>query len=113
VVFLNACSTGLHRYERGGYFQGLSAALLRSGAYSVISSLIPLFDNQSEEFAVEFYKRLLETHSVSSSLRKARIAIREKYKDQIHWIPYVHYGSPFVEMKPTFWFKWMQRLRLP
>ncbi|MGC1119466.1 MAG: CHAT domain-containing tetratricopeptide repeat protein [Candidatus Methanofastidiosia archaeon] len=102
VVFLNSCSTGLHRYERGGYFQGLSAALLKSGAYSVISSLIPLFDEPSKEFAITFYKRLLETHSVSRSLREARIAIRDEYKDQIHWIPYVHYGSPFLEVKPTF-----------
>lgn len=104
IVFLNACETGLHRYGRGGYYQGLSAAFLKNGAHSVISSLIPLFDESSKKFATEFYERLKETRSVSQSLKEARISMKEarismkkekKYKLQIYWIPYIHYGSPF------------------
>ncbi|MBU6997692.1 MAG: CHAT domain-containing protein [Theionarchaea archaeon] len=111
VVFLNACDSGLHKYTKGGYFQGLSAVFLKNGAHAVISSLIPLFDDESKDFAIRFYKNLLETHSVSRSLREARIAIRDMYKDQIHWIPYVHYGSPFLEIDPTS--KSMQKPGLP
>jgi CHAT domain-containing protein/lipopolysaccharide biosynthesis regulator YciM len=95
IVFLNACETGQHRYERGGYFQGLSAAFLKNGVHSVISSLIPLVDYTSGEFASEFYNNLLKSKSVSQSLKEARTKIKNKYKAQIYWIPYLHYGSPF------------------
>ena len=95
IVFLNACETGKHKYERGGYYQGLSAAFLKNGAHSVISSLIPIFEEPSKDFAVIFYEELLKTRSVSKSLKKARISVKETYKSEIHWIPYLHYGSPF------------------
>ncbi|MBU7029234.1 MAG: CHAT domain-containing protein [Theionarchaea archaeon] len=97
LVFLNACETGQHRYERGGYYQGLSAAFLKNGAHSVISSLIPLFDNASKEFADKFYSNLLTPKSVSQSLKEARNWIRNRkgYEAQVYWIPYLHYGLPF------------------
>lgn len=95
VVFLNACETGRHKYAGGGYYQGLPAVFLKNGAHSVISSLIPLFDEESKEFSLIFYGELLKTHSVSQSLKKARICIRKAYESQVHWIPYLHYGSPF------------------
>ncbi len=96
IVFLDACETGLHEYKGGGYYQGLSAAFLKNGAHSVISSLIPLFDEQSKEFADEFYRNLLASECVSQSLKKARKWAKDKKKaPQIYWIPYLHYGSPF------------------
>ncbi len=94
VVFLNACETGQHKYAAGGYYQGLPAVFLKNGASSVISSLVPIFDEPSKEFALHFYDNLLRTQSVSQSLKKARTWSKNKYKAQIHWIPYIHYGSP-------------------
>ena len=94
VVFLNACQTGQHRYMGGGYFQGLSAVFLRNGAHSVISSMVPLFDEPSKNFSLCFYETLLTSHSVSESLRRARICTKNKYRAQVYWLPYVHYGAP-------------------
>jgi len=94
VVFLNACETGQHKYAGGGYYQGLPAVFLKNGAHSIISSLVPIFDNPSKEFAVTFYETLLHTQSVSESLKKTRIWSKNKYKAQIYWVPYIHYGSP-------------------
>ena len=94
VVFLNACETGQHKYAGGGYYQGLPAVFLKNGAHSVISSLVPIFDEHSKEFALHFYEHLLDTHSVSKSLKKARIWARNTDEAQIFWIPYIHYGSP-------------------
>jgi len=95
VVFLNACETGQRKYAGGGHFQGLSSVLLRNGAHSVISSLYPIFDHASRDFATHFYQELLQTHSVCTSLQKARFRIKNKYGTHIYWIPYIHYGSPF------------------
>jgi len=94
VVFLNACETGQHKYAAGGYYQGLPAVFLKNRAHSVVSSLVPIFDEPSKEFALHFYDNLLHTHSVSQSLKKARTWSKNKYKAQIYWIPYIHYGSP-------------------
>jgi CHAT domain-containing protein len=94
VAFLNACETGQHKYAGGGHFQGLSSVLLRNGAHSVISSLCPIVDHTSRDFAIHFYKELLQTHSVGISLQKARFHIKNKYGPHIYWIPYIHYGSP-------------------
>jgi len=94
VIFLNACETGWHKYAGGGYYQGLPTVFLKNGAHSVVSSLIPIFDNPSKEFAIKFYETLLHTQSVSESLKKTRIWSKNKYKAQIYWIPYIHYGPP-------------------
>ena len=94
IIFLNACETGKHKYAGGGYYQGLPAVFLKNGAHSVVSSLIPLFENHSKEFALHFYDNLLYTHSVSESLKRTRIWAQTKYKAPIHWVPYIHYGPP-------------------
>ena len=94
VIFLNACETGQHKYAGGGYYQGLPAVFLKNGAHSVVSSLVPIFDNHSREFATYFYETLLQTHSVATALKKAREQIRDTYKAQIYWVPYIHYGPP-------------------
>lgn len=94
IVFLNACETGQQRYAGGGYYQGLPAVFLKNGAHSVISSLVPVFDESSKNVALHFYETLLCTHSVPQSLRKARIWAKDTYKAQIYWIPYIHYGLP-------------------
>jgi len=94
IMFLNACETGQHKYAGGGYYQGLPAVFLKNGAHSVVSSLVPIFDEHSKEFAVKFYETLLHTQSVTKALKKARVWIRDKYEAQIYWIPYIHYGPP-------------------
>jgi len=94
IIFLNACETGRHKYAGGGYYQGLPAVFLKNGAFSVISSLVPVFDVSSKEFALHFYEILLTTHSVSKALKKARIWAKNKYEAQIYWVPYIHYGPP-------------------
>jgi len=92
-VFLNACETGKHKYAGGGHFQGLAQAFLKSGASNVISSLVPLFDQPSTDFAVSFYTAL-RSLSVVTALKDTRRRIRKKYRAQIYWLPYIHYGSP-------------------
>ena len=92
VIFLNACETGQQKYAGGGYYQGLPAVFLKNGAHSVVSSLIPVFDEPSKEFGIQFYENLLNTRSVTRSLKETRIWAKNEYKAHIYWIPYIHYG---------------------
>lgn len=93
-VFLNACETGKQKYIGGGHFQGLAQAFLRNGASHVVSSLVPLFDESSRNFAEFFYDKMLSGESVTGSLLYARKRTKKKYEAHVHWLPYIHYGSP-------------------
>jgi hypothetical protein len=103
LVFLNACETGVTANEAQGqekvsYFQqpaeGLASAFIYGGALGCIGSLWPVYDKPAAEFAVEFYKRLLEGYMVGEALRATRTEIRERYPDQIAWASYLYYGDP-------------------
>ncbi|KYK38853.1 MAG: hypothetical protein AYK18_00660 [Theionarchaea archaeon DG-70] len=94
IVFLNALGTGPRKYLEENHYQGLPTIFLKNGACSVISLMTPILDKHAKEFAIHFYDNLLETHSVATSLKKARIQVRDNYQAQVSWIPYVHYGSP-------------------
>jgi CHAT domain-containing protein len=103
LVFLNACETGVTANEAQGqervtYFQqpaeGLASAFIYGGALGCIGSLWPVYDKPAAEFAVEFYKRLLEGYMVGEALRATRAEIKERYPDQIAWASYLYYGDP-------------------
>lgn len=93
LVFLSACETGKHKYIGGGHFQGLAQAFLKSGASTVISSLIPLYDSPSRDFALTFYEHLFSHKNVGTALQDTRKKMKEKYKAHIYWLPYIHYSS--------------------
>ena len=94
LIYLSACETGKHIYAGGGHFQGLAQAFLKKGASNVVSSLIPLYDNPSRDFASSFYEALLSHKSVSTALQETRRKIKRKYEIPGYWLPYIHYGSP-------------------
>jgi hypothetical protein len=103
LVFLNACETGVTANEAQGqervtYFQqpaeGLASAFIYGGALGCIGSLWPVYDRPAAEFAVEFYKGLLEGTMIGEALRATRVEIRNRYPDQIAWASYLYYGDP-------------------
>ena len=94
LIYLSACETGKHIYAGGGHFQGLAQAFLKKGASNVVSSLIPLYDNPSRDFASSFYEALSSHKSVSTALQETRRKIKRKYDIPGYWLPYIHYGSP-------------------
>jgi hypothetical protein len=103
LVFLNACQTGRSANASapqsvGEYFwkpaQGLASAFLYGGALGCVGSLWPVYDDPAAEFAIEFYRQVLEGQMLGEAMRLARRAAREKYPDSITWASFVLYGDP-------------------
>jgi hypothetical protein len=103
LVFLNACQTGRTANANtpqsvGEYFwkpaEGLASAFLYGGALGCVGSLWPVYDDPAAEFAVEFYKQVLEGQPIGEAMRLTRRAIRSRFPDSITWAAFVLYGDP-------------------
>ncbi len=77
LAVLSACETARGRVRKGEGALSLSRAFLYAGARSVVSSMWPVDDRETERTMKVFYDGMLsEGLTVSSSLRAARLAIR-------------------------------------
>lgn len=103
LVFLNACESGRTANEQdlqtvGQYLQkpaeGLASAFIYGGALGCIGALWPVYDQPAAEFAVNFYRQVLEGAMIGEAMRQARLAIKHQYPDQITWAAFALYGDP-------------------
>ena len=94
LVVLSACETGLGDVRTGEGVFGLRRAFVVAGAKAVVISLWKVADEQTLELMKEFYRRVVAGEYGSVALRKARLAMREKYGDTLHWGAFVYQGDP-------------------
>jgi CHAT domain-containing protein len=103
LVFLNACESGrtaneeepqsIHQYFHAPA-AGLASAFVYGGAPACVGALWPIYDEPAADFAVVFYRHLLEGYTMGEAVRRSRLASREKYPDSITWAAFVLYGDP-------------------
>jgi len=93
-VFLSACETNLHDFERADEVQSLSAAFLAAGARDVISTLWTVEDVSSTILALMFYDRRRAGLGGAAALRYAQRWLRDTSKPTklnvlaaMAWIP--------------------------
>jgi len=100
LVFANSCKsgqTGAWQIDpsAGERVFGMASAFLLTGVQHYIGALWDVLDQPSYHFAACFYKELLKDEPVGEALRKARIALIEKFGEEtIVWASYVLYGNP-------------------
>jgi CHAT domain-containing protein len=103
LFYLNACETGRVASEERpqGVFryaarlvEGLASALIPRGALGCIGALWTIYDRPAAEFAVDFYRRLLEGQTTGEAIRQARLESKSRYPEQITWASPVLYGDP-------------------
>lgn len=100
LVFLNACESSRtanepeERSYLGHQSEGLASAFLYGGAVACVGSRWPVFDRSAGEFAVAFYKHLLEGNIVGEALRLAREESYAARGDEVTWATYALYGDP-------------------
>jgi CHAT domain-containing protein len=63
------------------------------GALGYIGCLWPIYDRPAADFAIHFYRQVLEGHMIGEAMRLARVEIRKTYPDQITWAAFVLYGD--------------------
>jgi hypothetical protein len=107
LVFLNACQTGRTANESapqsvGEYFwkpaEGLASALLYGGALGCVGSLWPVYDEPAADFAVEFYRQVLEGQMIGEAMRESRRKIKASHPESITWAAFVLYGDPTFQL---------------
>ncbi|HUY00234.1 MAG TPA: CHAT domain-containing protein [Candidatus Deferrimicrobium sp.] len=100
IVFANACESGTQSLGKEKKYQGqifgIASGFLMGGIKNYIGTFTYVNDVSSVDFAVEFYKNLVQKReTVGSSLRQARKFIIKKYgKEDILWASYMLYGDP-------------------
>jgi hypothetical protein len=108
LVFLNACESGATANERSqagptrGYLasylqkpaEGLASAFIYGGALGCIGTLWPVYDGPAARFAVQFYLKVLEGHTLGEAVRLARDENRKEFPKYITWASFVLYGDP-------------------
>lgn len=94
LVMLSACQTGVAYVSSGDELLGLSRAVFRAGASSLVASLWKVNDESTAALAVEFYSELLRGRTKTEALRGAALRVRERYPHPYYWAPFVLLGDP-------------------
>ncbi|MFB3909494.1 MAG: CHAT domain-containing protein [Candidatus Eisenbacteria bacterium] len=110
LAVLSCCRTARGAIVSGEGMQGLSTALLCSGASSVAATLWPVEDEAAQRFAACFYDELAGGATVSGALMRAREAIREdpRTRHPFFWAGFVVLGDgslriPIQPARPVPW----------
>ena len=77
VVVLAACDTAEGPLRRGEGVLSLARGVLAAGAATVVATLAPVADQESEQLFVEFHRRLAAGLTVAEAMRQAQlVAVR-------------------------------------
>jgi CHAT domain-containing protein len=94
LVVLSACDTGLGDILTGEGVFGLRRAFVLAGAQTLVMSLWKVPDQQTKELMLDFYKHLLSGKGRAEALRKAQLAMKQKYQDPYYWGAFICQGNP-------------------
>lgn len=75
LVTLSSCESGHGKPEDNDGLLGLNRAFVYAGAPNVVFSLWKVYDKVSASLMVDFYARILESHSFSEALRAAKLRV--------------------------------------
>src|SRR6185436_7115925 len=95
LVFLNACHSGRGAPSLTGV-AGLASSFLRAGAGAFVGSLWSLDDEQACYFAEDFYRHLFSGLEIGESVRRARLALRERFPGFNNWLAYTVFAHPLA-----------------
>ena len=84
LVTLSACETGLGQVLSGDDVIGLTRGFLYAGAGSVVASLWPVSDAETQFLMTGFY-RSLKTQPKADALRQAQLETLRRYPHPFYW----------------------------
>ncbi len=84
LVTLSACETGMGKVLSGDDVVGLTRGFLYAGANSIVASLWPVSDDETQFLMTSFYSNL-KTRPKAEALRQAQLVTRKKYPHPFFW----------------------------
>jgi CHAT domain-containing protein len=73
LLVLSSCESGIGKLVKGEGMMAMTRGFFYSGARNIIFSLWKVYDKQTNDLMIEFYRHVLAGNSFSSSLRKAKL----------------------------------------
>ncbi len=111
LVTLSACRSAEVAPLRGQEVFGHVTGLLGGGVRSVLAGLWPLADQETRPFMWRFYRHRL-LHDLPTALSLAqREALADADGSPLFWAAHVLFGDPAALPAPSFWWRWLARLR--
>ncbi len=92
LVILSACETGLGDVENGEGVYGLQRAFLVAGTKFLITSLVKVDDQATQEMMGYFYANYLNSNDISDSLYKSQVSLRKNYPNPLIWGSFILVG---------------------
>ncbi len=100
LVVANGCQSGqtdqwkiTSKYEEEIF--GIANAFLVSGVQHYIGTFWDILDEPGLEFALAFYRAMLDGNHIGEAVRQARMHLIDKYGEEtIVWASYMLYGDP-------------------
>ncbi|WP_406486065.1 tetratricopeptide repeat protein [Streptomyces phaeochromogenes] len=94
LVVLSACQTGLGCQHLGEGVMGLRRAFSQAGARTVVMSLWPVPDTETQTLMTDFYRRVQEGEERAVALRNAQLELRKQRPAPYWWGAFVCHGDP-------------------
>jgi CHAT domain-containing protein len=94
LVVLSACESGLGEIQAGEGVFGLRRAFVLAGAATLVVSLWPVPDEQTQLLMGDFYGRLLAGAPRVEALRSAQLVLKATYPDPRWWGAFICIGDP-------------------
>src|SRR6266581_3851208 len=76
----------------------LADNLIAAGAGAVITMRWPVNIQCSREFATLFYQELADGMSLGEAIKRTRVIMAQRHKEDFSWMSYVLYGDPSVAL---------------
>jgi CHAT domain-containing protein len=93
LVTLSACESGRNQVIAGDEIMGLTRAFLSAGAAALVVSLWLAQDTTTAELMESFYRELEGGAGRAEALRRAQLALKERYTHPFYWAPFVLVGQ--------------------
>ena len=93
LVTLSACESARNEVFAGDELIGLTRAFLGAGAATLVASLWLVQDETTLEMMETWYEHLSTGVGRAAALRKAQLALKDKYPHPYFWAPFVLIGQ--------------------
>ena len=94
LVVLSACESGLGAIQAGEGVFGLRRAFVLAGASTLIVSLWPVPDAQTQVLMCDLYRRLQAGVPRVDALRESQLALKATFPDPRFWGAFICVGDP-------------------
>jgi CHAT domain-containing protein len=93
LVTLSACESARNEVFAGDELIGLTRAFLGAGAATLLASMWLVQDETTPELMETWYEHLSTGVGRAEALRKAQLALKDKYPHPYYWAPFVLIGQ--------------------